>query len=68
MTEQLLLFDLRLIKAWPTVGEIRQARKALEAEADELSRRPVPVGGSDQEAGFREQFPHLYGRGEHGRL
>ena len=59
--EQLTLFDLKTIKTWPSRGEITQARKALNEQADAMSRgkrRPDPVAAPERDTGFREQFSH----------
>lgn len=61
---QLTLFDIKTIRSWPTHAEIRAARKALEQEADTMSRCPVVKAGADRDAEFRDhQFKHFY-RGE----
>jgi len=64
--DQGFLFDARIIRSWPTHGEIRSARRRRwesvllrnEAAVDPVEqRRPV---ATDTE--FRSQYPHLYGR------
>jgi hypothetical protein len=65
--DQLCLFAKSLIATWPTKAEVRAARRrvlesALERDADAVAGGTewIPV----RKAGWEQQFPQFYKRGE----